>query len=247
MKKLLGKSGPYLLLLLLSVLIYLVQIQIFRKAGDTLFYFLQDLAFLPLQILFVTLIVNRILVDREKREKLKKLNMVISTFFVQTGTEIIRNFSRFNENASELSGHLKISGRWDPPDYMAAERGLRSFKFEINSRRQDLARLRTLLDESRPFLLSLLDNANLLEHDTFTDMLWAVFHVTDELFCREDLSTLPESDLNHLSGDIERAYRLLLLEWLQYMRHLKTDYPYLFSLAVRKNPFDPEASVIIQG
>jgi hypothetical protein len=29
------------------------------------------------------------------------------------------------------------------------------------------------------------------------------------------------------------------------MRHLKTDYPYLFSLAVRQNPFDPEASVTV--
>jgi hypothetical protein len=27
------------------------------------------------------------------------------------------------------------------------------------------------------------------------------------------------------------------------MQHLKTDYPYLFSLAVRTNPFDPDAKV----
>ena len=27
------------------------------------------------------------------------------------------------------------------------------------------------------------------------------------------------------------------------MEHLKTDYPYLFALAVRTNPFDPDARV----
>jgi len=27
------------------------------------------------------------------------------------------------------------------------------------------------------------------------------------------------------------------------MEHLKNEYPYLFSLAIRTNPFDPEASV----
>jgi hypothetical protein len=27
------------------------------------------------------------------------------------------------------------------------------------------------------------------------------------------------------------------------MEHLKKEYPYLFSLALRTNPFDPEASV----
>jgi len=30
------------------------------------------------------------------------------------------------------------------------------------------------------------------------------------------------------------------------MRHLKKEYPYLFSLAVRTNPFDPRASVEVK-
>ena len=41
---------------------------------------------------------------------------------------------------------------------------------------------------------------------------------------------------------MKRAYVLLIREWLDYMSHLRTDYPYLYSLAVRTNPFDPEAS-----
>ncbi|MBA7569274.1 hypothetical protein ES708_11013 [subsurface metagenome] len=32
-------------------------------------------------------------------------------------------------------------------------------------------------------------------------------------------------------------------EWLDYMKHLKNNYPYLFSLAMRTNPFDANASV----
>jgi hypothetical protein len=32
-------------------------------------------------------------------------------------------------------------------------------------------------------------------------------------------------------------------QWTGYMRHLKHDYPFLFSLALRTNPFDPEAQV----
>ena len=49
----------------------------------------------------------------------------------------------------------------------------------------------------------------------------------------------------HLSGDITRAYGLLVREWLAHMEHLKREYPYLFSLAVRMNPFDPEASAVV--
>ena len=92
--------------------------------------------------------------------------------------------------------------------------------------------------------MSLLGNPNLLEHDKFTDLLWSVFHLTDELVYREDFAGLPAADLQHLAQDLRRAFHLLVLEWLAYMQHLKHDYPYLFSLAIRTNPFDAEASPI---
>jgi hypothetical protein len=98
----------------------------------------------------------------------------------------------------------------------------------------------------RAFLLALLGNPNLLEHDKFTDLLWAVFHLTDELVYREDFAGLPATDLQHLAQDLRRAFHLLVLEWLAYMQHLKQSYPYLFSLAIRTNPFDPDASPIVR-
>jgi len=39
---------------------------------------------------------------------------------------------------------------------------------------------------------------------------------------------------------------LLVREWLSHLEHLKVDYPYLFSLAVRTNPFDPNASAEVE-
>jgi len=42
------------------------------------------------------------------------------------------------------------------------------------------------------------------------------------------------------------VFQLLVREWLTHMEHLKHDYPYLFSLAVRTNPFDPNASIEVK-
>jgi len=39
-------------------------------------------------------------------------------------------------------------------------------------------------------------------------------------------------------------YRNLATRWVDYMRYLNGDYPYLFPLAMRTNPFDQNASVI---
>ncbi len=116
-------------------------------------------------------------------------------------------------------------------------------QYTLESKSANLEDVKLFLIAKRHFLLRLLENPNLLEHNTFTDMLWAVFHLTDELKHRKQVTELSENDYNHLSGDMERAYVRLLVEWLNYMKHLKDDYPYLFSLAVRSNPFDPEAIV----
>ncbi|NTV05849.1 MAG: hypothetical protein HGA59_04995, partial [Chlorobiaceae bacterium] len=70
----------------------------------------------------------------------------------------------------------------------------------------------------------------------FTDLLWAAFHITEELGARKSFDRLPPSDKEHINGDIRRVFGHLIREWVLYMQHLKEDYPYLFSLAVRLNP-----------
>ncbi len=100
------------------------------------------------------------------------------------------------------------------------------------------------LRENRSLILGLLENPALFEQERFTEMLLAVAHLNEELQCRPDLHKLNKVDQTHLCGDINRVYVLLVQEWLRYLIHLKKQYPYLFSLAARKNPFNPEASVI---
>ena len=109
-----------------------------------------------------------------------------------------------------------------------------------------LEALKALLVARRSFLLALLENPNLLEHESFTELLQAVFHLNEELELRKDLKTLPDSDRAHLKSDMERVYARLVDAWLDYMKYMKDRYPYLFSLAMRTNPFDVDATPIVK-
>ena len=86
-------------------------------------------------------------------------------------------------------------------------------------------------------MLGMLGNSNPLEHDSFTDMLWAVFHVADELQSRGNLRNLAQDDINHLSYDLLRAYSAMVLEWINYIYYLHDEYPFLYTLAIKKSPF----------
>jgi hypothetical protein len=80
----------------------------------------------------------------------------------------------------------------------------------------------------------------------FTETLRTVFHLTEELERRSGAGELPPTDLSHINGDLVRVYRNISIQWVDYMKYLKKNYPYLFSLAIRTNPFDQEASVIVR-
>lgn len=64
--------------------------------------------------------------------------------------------------------------------------------------------------------------------------------------CWKDLRKLPDTNFKRLAKNIEKAYNRLVYQWLDYMKHLKENYPYLFSLTMRTNPFDRNASPIVK-
>ncbi|NIO16477.1 MAG: hypothetical protein GTN70_05695 [Deltaproteobacteria bacterium] len=228
-----------------SIFFYLLHYVIFKDAHHIFLYMIGDFGFLAIQVLFVTLIVDQLLSTREKRAMMEKMNMVIGTFFSEVGTDLMRAFFEFDRNVNMLRDDLAVRAGWTERDFNRAARHIKNVRHEIDSRQGNLEFLRSFLIGKRTFMLRLLENPILLEHDSFTHLLWAVFHVKDELASRDKLVNLPENDLDHLSEDIHRAYNHLIAEWIEYMRHLKKDYPYLFSLAVRTNPFDTDARVEI--
>lgn len=232
-------------LLLLSTALFGLHYAIYRDSRDLFFYLLHGIAFLPVEVLLVTLVLHRLLNYREKQQLLNKLNMVIGAFFSEAGTNLLKQFSEFDPEINTIRKNLIIGKDWADAEFEAVAKKLKGYDYAVDIKKGSLASLREFLIIKRQFFLGLLENQNLLEHESFTSLLWAIFHLTEELNNRNSVLNLPENDLKHLSGDITRAYRLLVIQWLYYMEHLKDEYPYLFSLAMRTNPFDPDSSVKI--
>lgn len=235
-----------ILLSFTSFAIYIIQLILYHSPRDTTFYFFQDIAFLPLQIAIVTIVIGKILNDREKKERIKKLNMTISVFYSEVGTELMMKLIQFITSYEELKPYLNISDGWSNKDFQKSAAFIKNYNVQISSTTADLQHLKSLLMLKRFFLFNMLENPNLLEHETFTDMLWSILHLADELLARENFDTLPDTDIKHLEIDIKRTVNAILVQWIGYMSHLKSDYPYLFSLEIRKNPFNNDRDIIIR-
>lgn len=234
------------LLILTSTILYFVHYLIFHESRLIFFYLMLDMAFIPIQVLVVTLIINELLSIREKRSRIQKMNMIVGAFFTEIGTALLTYLSDCDPKINSIRGQLLVSGKWTGKEFKQVGKKLSEYDYPVDIERVDLNTLKNILNESREFILRLLENQNLLEHEQFTSLLWAILHLIEELAARRELACLPSADLAHLKVDTERVYNNLGLQWLEYMQNLKTKYPYLFSLAMRTNPFDEKASVVIK-
>ncbi|HEY5139487.1 MAG TPA: hypothetical protein VIJ25_09270, partial [Methylococcales bacterium] len=156
------------LLITLTVLLGIVHYELFHDARTFLFYMALDVAFVPVQVLLVTLIISNILAYREKRAMLDKLNMVIGAFFSQLGTRLLRDFSAIDPDMSKIAEHLKIENEWTDKKFSDMRINLQSHHYNVDYSVAAFESMRELLVKERGFLLGLLENQNLLEHESFT-------------------------------------------------------------------------------
>ena len=191
--------------------------------------------------------VTEMLMNRRERQiRLQKTNMVVRTFFSEIGIQLLKLFTTFDLHSDIIGKDLRVTQSWSKKEFATAKRHLGIYDFLVDVHHGSLESLSRFLEGKGDNLLRNLENPALLEHEIFSGVLQAIIHLRDEFLLREDLTNLPESDYKHIAGDIRRAYRRLAHQWLDYMNSLKADYPYLFHLASRTNPFDSEASPIVK-
>lgn len=228
-----------------SGLLYILHYVIFQDAHHIFIYMLGDFAFIPLEVFLVVIVLERILTYREKQALLEKMNMVVGAFYSEVGNHLLGKLLGSFDNRQEICHQLNISEGWKVADFKQAATFAQFMELTPDYKRIDFFKLKSFLMSKRNFMLTLLENPNLLEKDEFTDLLFATFHLTEELEVRTDLGKLPIQDLEHLATDTRRMYSHLLVQWLAYAEHLKTKYPYLYSLVLRTHPFQENPSPTI--
>jgi hypothetical protein len=235
-----------LILVALSAITYLAYYLIFGNLYNMLMYATGDLAFVFINVLLVTLIIQTILDQREKEAMIGKMSTVIGAFFSELGTPFIQFVMARGGHLPDLGPDLRVTAKWTDKDYDRTVKTMAEKEIDIKLDAGSLAGIKVMFTEKRGFLLSMMENPNLLEHERFTELLLALFHVQEEMMNRKDVISSPPSDISHLNKDVNRAFSLLVREWTMHMRHLQQNYPYLFSLAVRTNPFDPGADSVVK-
>ncbi len=223
-------------LCLVSLALYCVHFACFRDLQYISLSILTNLAFMPISVLVVTLIIDRLLSARERAMRREKLRMLISVFFSSLGNSLLEIFFSCDSSVRRSPENIGMSESWTGMRPVKVSVVLASDSYAVSVEQTDLEELRALLTRKMDILLRLLENPSLHEHESFSELLRTVFHLAEELSLKEDFYDVSDADVQHLTADINRCYGLLVQEWSDYLNYLEANYPYLFSLAVRTNP-----------
>ncbi len=236
------------ILITLSVILHGAHYLIFKDLAYIIQYLMIEIAFIPLSVFLVTVVIDRMLEGRERANLMEKLSMLIGLFYQELGQEMLRVCAAADTQIETLRRQCHVTVHWGDVDYKKLEEILKQFAYKLDLDRVDLEALFNLIDSRKELMVSLIANPSLLEHDTFSELLMSVSHLHEELAMR---STLNREDINrkdreHLKKDLERAYGHLAQEWLYYMKHLKVRYPYMFVTAMVNNPFEQRARTEVE-
>ena len=164
-----------IILVFTSIVLYIALYWTFHDPHQELFLLGIDLAFVPLEVLFVVLVIETAIGEREKRIMMEKMNMVIGTFFSEVGAELLTRITNYDPDTDKIRHSLLVNANWSAADYKRAIGDIEKFDYTLKITGRDAnswsfwCQPRSSV-QNRKFLLGLMENPNLLEHETFTDL-----------------------------------------------------------------------------
>jgi|GEM_PF-1603721 len=144
-------------LLILSAALYVLHFVVFHDAHHIFIYLLGDNAFIPIEVLVVTIIIHQLLSMREKKILLQKMNMLIGAFFSEVGTSLLTLLSDYDPHLEDIRQSLAVTTEWTDASFRSAIRRLKDYGYGVDIRRLPLPVLKQLLVSNRGFLARLLE------------------------------------------------------------------------------------------
>ena len=116
----------------LSLVLHYVHYLIFQDLHHTLIFLFADIAFIPMEVFFTTLVIDKLLEKREKEHLRDKLSMLIGVFFSELGTDILNTFVYADDNAEIIAKEALVTKEWNKNEFKNLEKLVDEYEYDID-------------------------------------------------------------------------------------------------------------------
>ena len=118
-------------LIVAAIVVYALRWLLFPSESfhrEMLRYLVDDIAFLFIQVLLVSMLLDGLMQRRNRETMLNKLNMIIGAFFTECGTDVLGRIAKLDTDLDEVRGDLLPRMAWKTADYARAKQAFREHK-----------------------------------------------------------------------------------------------------------------------
>lgn len=119
----------------LSLVLHYVHYLIFQDLHHTLIFLFADIAFIPMEVFFTTLVIDKLLEKREKEHLRDKLSMLIGVFFSELGTDILNTFVYADDNTEIIAKEALVTKEWNKNEFKNLEKLVDEYEYDIDIKR----------------------------------------------------------------------------------------------------------------
>ncbi|WP_244832905.1 hypothetical protein [Clostridium sp. BJN0001] len=212
-------------LVIISLFLHYVHYLIFKDAHHTLIFLTSDIAFIPLDVFFTSIILDKLIEKREKKHIIESNTKLIGVFFAEVGNSLISLFNKYNkESIKSSSCSLSLDD-----EFKSIKQYIEICEFKITLKSELINKLYDMLDENKYLLLILSSSSNVILDESFLEMIITFLHLQGEI--------RDADKLDNLQRDIDSSYKKLCLEWVKYMEGIKERDKDIFTKKFNANPF----------
>ena len=142
----------------LSLVLHYVHYLIFQDLHHTLIFLFADIAFIPMEVFFTTLVIDKLLEKREKEHLRDKLSMLIGVFFSELGTDILNTFVYADDNTEIIAKEALVTKEWNKNEFKNLEKLVDEYEYDIDIKKVDLIALEKKLNAQKDLVINLITN-----------------------------------------------------------------------------------------
>ena len=161
------------ILIALSSIMFFIHYLIFGQALNTAYYSLMNLCFIPINSLVVTIMLEKLIDYRSKKDRIEKINMLVGIFFTEVGGKLMHFIIDADKDAKNYITNFE--------DLNKIKKCLYEYNYKVDMKYIDLCAIKNILVEHNNLFVTLISNESILQHQIFTDLLMSVIHLRDEI------------------------------------------------------------------
>ena len=145
-----------IILIVTSAILYYIHFTIFKDFHHIALYFVEDLAFIPIEVIFVSLIIHKAIEDQEKEKIREKTNVLISVFFSEAGNSLLKALISSDDEIHRLKSIISENVHFSPKEIRLMKEGLSNHSYKLDLDGDDLCVIEDMMVSHKSFILNLI-------------------------------------------------------------------------------------------